>query len=232
MLSMLTQWQWAACGKHPVAKDYIRVGNQFPLGTTLFSWVEQGYSKLKHDKSERYPVTWRFWINGTVNDSLACGILLDSCDAIGRPYPLLLMGSGTSRKWKECWENLPIACEAVWNSAESLFTYKMTTVPELISGLGKLTSPVDVLLDDTLPPALSLRSLDGDMDSEFCLFSLEALNGSRIEVAAAMRLSLLLKKRNATPPVAVFIGGGKTAHMAVMRRPLKSQDFEVLWNLQ
>lgn len=232
MLSMLTQWQWVACGKHPAARDYIRVGNQFPLGTSLFSWVEQGYAKLRHDKSNRYPVTWRFWINGTVNDRLACGILSESYDAIGRPYPLMLMGTGTSQKWKECWENLPLSCEAVWNSAESLFSDELTTVPELITGLGTLTSPVDVLLDDTLPPALSLKSLNGDMDSEFCLFSLEVLNGSRIEVAAAMRLSLLLKKRNATPPVAVFIGGGKTAHMAVMRRPLKPLDFEVLWNLQ
>jgi len=229
---MLTQWQWAACGKHPAARDYIRVGNQFTLGTSLFSWVEQGYSKLRHDKSDRYPIKWKFWLNGTMPDRLACGILLESSDAIGRPYPLLLMGSGTSKNWEECWENLPMSCEAVWNSAESLFSRESITIPELVTGLGKLSSPVDVLLDDTLPPVLPLKSLNGDMESEFCLFSLESLNSSRIAVAAAMRLSLLLKKRNANPPVAVFIGGGKTAHMAVMRRPLKLLDFEALWNLQ
>ena len=171
-------------------------------------------------------------MRGMARDQLACGILSQSCDAIGRPYPLLLMGSGTSQNWEECWENLPMACEAIWSSAETLVTQESITLSELVAGLGKLTAPADIALDDSLPPAFSLKSLNGDMDSEFCLFSLEAVNGSRIEVAAAMRLSLLLKKRNAVPPVAVFIGGGKTAQMAVMRRPLKSLDFDVLWNLQ
>ena len=171
-------------------------------------------------------------MRGTARDQLACGVISQSCDAIGRPYPLLLMGSGTSQKWEECWENLPMACETVWNSAEALFSHESSTVPELVTGLGKLPSPVDILLDDTLPPILPLKSLNGDMESEFCLFSLETDNGSHIETAAAMRLSLLLKSRNANPPVAVFIGGGRNAHMAVMRRPLKPLDFETLWNLQ
>jgi type VI secretion system protein VasJ len=171
-------------------------------------------------------------MRGTAPDQLACGILRQSCDAIGRPYPLLLMGSGNSQNWDESWENLPMACEALWNRADTLFSQEYRAISELVAGLGTLTGPEDIFLDDTLPPALSLKALNGDMDSEFSLFSLEAGNGSRIEVAAAMRLSLLLKKRNATPPVAVFIGGGETAHMAVMRRPLKSLDFEMLWNQQ
>ncbi|HIJ88272.1 MAG TPA: DUF2094 domain-containing protein [Desulfuromonadales bacterium] len=229
---MLTHWQWVACGKHPAAKDYIRIGDQFTLGTSLFSWVEQGYDKVRHDMSGRFQVSWKFWLNGTMHDRLACGVLLESGDAIGRPYPLLLMGSGTYRQWGKCWENLPLACETTWNSAMVLFSNKLTTIPELEMGLGMLPSPDDILLDDTLPPALPLKPLSGDMESEFCLYSLETDNGSGIEVAAAMRLSLLLKKRNAAPPVAVFIGGGKTAYMAVMRRPLKSLDFVTLWNLQ
>jgi hypothetical protein len=142
------------------------------------------------------------------------------------------MGCGSFPNWEGCWEQLPIACEGVWNQAEALTSQELKAVSELVQGLSGLTSPADILQDDTLPPVLPLKSLNGDMESEFGLFSLEAPNSSSIAMAAAMRLSLLLNKKIIAPPVAVFIGGGDTACMAIMRRPLKSLDFETLWNLK
>ena len=226
-------WQWIACGKHPAARDYIRLGNQFPLGSSIYSWVEQGYSQLRHGKSDQQPIKWRFWMNGSAREKLACGILMESADAIGRPYPLLMMGSGNLPGWEAVWEHLPIACEPVWRDAESLAFNEPNTLSKMLTGLDRMASPTEILLDDdTLPPVLPLRTLNGDLTSEFGLFSLETQNWSSVATAAAMRLSLMLKEASPAPPVAVFIGGNETAYMAVMRRPLKFSDFSVLWDLK
>lgn len=226
----MSLWQWIACGKHPAAKDYIRLGNQSSLGGTFFEWIEQGYARICLDNPGLGRVLWRFWLRGTIRGQLSCGVMRQSGDAIGRPYPLLIMGSGSSPSWEECWEHLPFACANVWNQADALSSIEFETVPKLLQGLERLTAPAEILQDDTLPPVLPLRALIGNIGSEFGLFSLEAPNGSFIATAAAMHLSLLLKNKNASPPVAIFIGGGETAWLAFMRRPLKTGDFTTLWD--
>lgn len=228
----MSAWKWIAYGKHPSARDYIRFGIPFPLGTTVFGWVEQGFSRCCRDGDSQHGIFWRFWLRGMARDQLTCGILCKSSDAIGRPYPLLLMGTGIFPKWEGCWEHLPLACKVVWDEAEALLLQESISVSEFVQGLGRLNSPSDILHDDTLPPVLPFKTLNGEIGAEFGLFSLEAPNGSSIAMAAAMRLSLLQKKRIITPPIAVFIGGGNTACMAILRRPLKPLDFEALWNLQ
>lgn len=226
----MTEWQWIACGKHPAARDYIRLGTQFPLGGTLFGWIEQGYEKISRDPPRQGSVLWRFWIRGTVRDQIASGLLCQSSDAIGRPYPLLLMGCGIDSGWEKSWENLPLDYEAIWHELAALVSADYRSVSELSAALGRLKKPVGIQHDDTLPPLLPVRAVEGDSDTEFALYSLEAPNGSMSATAAAMRLSLIMKKRLGSPPVAMFIGGGETAFMAAMRRPLKPQDFATLWN--
>lgn len=226
----MSVWQWIAYGKHPAARDYIRLGSSFPLGDSFFGWIEQGYARYCRDRHTVVRGRWHFWLQGTAREELTCGVMLSSVDAIGRPYPLLIMGGGAFPGWETWWEELPLACEGIWNAAGALTTAAYTSVTELVSGLNRLTAPDVIGEDDTLPPGLPFSVLHGDFGSEFGLYSLEAPNGSSIATAAAMHLSLLQKKRNASPPVAIFIGGGETAHMAIMRRPLKSLDFEVLWS--
>ena len=37
---------WAACGKHPAARDFFRVGQDFPLLKIFSGWVDDGYNML------------------------------------------------------------------------------------------------------------------------------------------------------------------------------------------
>jgi len=39
-------WQWAAFGKHPAAKDYFQLGENTPFFEGLFTWIEDGYQLL------------------------------------------------------------------------------------------------------------------------------------------------------------------------------------------
>jgi type VI secretion system protein VasJ len=224
-------WQWMLYGKHPAALDYIRLGKSSVLGNSVYAWVEQGYLRCGLAGKSQRDIRWRFWMRGAAPEELVCGVLLQSFDAIGRPYPLLLMGSGSFCGWNTFWEHLPMVCKDVWEAAETVSFQKTASLAELENKLSRLTLPIEVQLDDTLPPVVPLKTLSGDLAADFAAFSLEAPNGSQMVLAAAMRLSLELKKSVIEQPVAVFIGGGSTACMVVMRRPLKPLDFETLWNL-
>ena len=45
-------WRWAAFGKHPVARDFFRVGPDFPLIKGFSDWVENGYQILTSKKKD------------------------------------------------------------------------------------------------------------------------------------------------------------------------------------
>jgi type VI secretion system protein VasJ len=118
---MKPSWSWAAYGKHPVAKDYFRLGKDFPLSKGFSDWVEKGYPLIASRKDIRPELSsWRFWARGPGKDGLACGLVRDSSDRVGRPYPLLIMGAGGLRGWQDQWDLVPFACERTWEQIEYL----------------------------------------------------------------------------------------------------------------
>lgn len=88
---------WAACGKHPAARDFFRVGQEFPMLKIFSRWVDDGYTVLARKNNNFLPNSWRFWAKGAVRDFLMCGLIKDSSDRIGRNYPLLIIGTGLLR---------------------------------------------------------------------------------------------------------------------------------------
>ena len=116
-------WNWAALGKHPVARDYFRVGSENPILKAFSEWVEKGYhmlsSKLNYS-SNCY--SWRFWARGSKRNSIVCGVGRDSSDSLGRSYPMLIIGTGTLQNWEDHWDLLPLACEKTWSNIEHLTT--------------------------------------------------------------------------------------------------------------
>jgi len=52
--------------------------------------------------------------------ALVCGVVRDSVDRLGRPYPLLVLGTGSLREWESHWDLLPYACLPVWQRIEYL----------------------------------------------------------------------------------------------------------------
>ena len=81
------KWNWAAVGKHPSAKDYIRIGGGSALLDAVAQWSANGYHELSPGKTQQ-PVyrSWRFWLKGIKKGSIICGLGRDSSDSIGRPF--------------------------------------------------------------------------------------------------------------------------------------------------
>ncbi|MCJ7539463.1 MAG: TagF domain-containing protein, partial [Desulfobacterales bacterium] len=113
-------WDWAACGKHPVARDYLRIGLTTALLVAFESWFEKGYQMLSSQGSIQSVNSWRFWAKGIKKGSLVCGVAKESSDSIGRPYPLLIMGDGILEGWEEDWDLLHDVFEKTWDQIEHI----------------------------------------------------------------------------------------------------------------
>jgi type VI secretion system protein VasJ len=124
MLGLITSgnsWKWTICGKHPVAGDYFQFGSDDPLLVAFSDWMEKGYRFLKDiEKDSGRLVSWRFWAQGIKKDIIVCGVVKDSSDRIGRPYPILFTGTGILKDWKNHWDLLPFAFERTWTQMDYL----------------------------------------------------------------------------------------------------------------
>ena len=136
------RWQWAAYGKHPAAKDYFKVGQDFPLLNSFSEWIESGYEKLASRKNPAsMRCSWRFWTREARRENVVCGVLRDSTDSFGRPYPLLIMGTGPSRDWVNEWDLVPLACENTWGQIEYLSTRTFSDLKRLEEEVQNIRSP-------------------------------------------------------------------------------------------
>jgi len=244
-------WQWAAFGKHPAAGDYFRLGDDTQFFEGLFGWVEDGYQRLiANGNCTPDFCSWRFWAKEAGKDSLACGIVRVSSDSFGRPYPLVITGTGILRDWKENWDLLPFACEKTWRQLEYLASQQFSDLKKLEEELRTVRLPVfewDVLL----AKRKGLHQIGSSMDpyASFLDFrelkQLAASNVDKGEVFISldrgpcndkiMHVSLwhlLFKDANKNMPSALFMGGTlEKAYLAIYRRPLKSTDFNQLWSV-
>lgn len=244
-------WQWAAFGKHPAAGDYFRLGDDTPFFEGLFGWVEDGYQRLTANGNCTPDFcSWRFWAKEAGRDSLACGIVRVSSDSFGRPYPLVITGTGILRDWKENWDLLPFACEKTWRQIEYLASQQFSDLRKLEEeirtvrppvfdwdmlaakrkGLYQIGSPMDPyasFLDYREVKQLALSNVDkGEV---FISLDRGPCNDKIMHVSL---WHLLFKNAGKNMPSALFMGGtlGK-AYLAIYRRPLKSTDFNQLWSV-
>lgn len=241
-------WRWGACGKHPVARDYFNVGHSVPLLKAFADWVEKGYQGAAAKRDLNTTIhSWRFWARGTGKGSLACGLLRDSSDHIGRSYPLLIMGSGALKGWEEQWDLLTFACERTWNQTEYLATKTFNNLKTLEEEVHKIKPPhsewpgfvherrnllksgatsgrADLLkrLEDTV------SSVSGKTVIMECL----DYNSFRDHFTLVTLWHSFLKAFMPDLPNAVFMGGTpETTYFAVFKRPLLPDDFVRLWSI-
>jgi type VI secretion system protein VasJ len=245
-------WHWAAWGKHPVARDYFCVGATAQLVKAFSDWIEKGYKILS---SRRSPSTrlhsWRFWARGPRRDALICGVGRDSSDSLGRPYPLLIMGTGPLEGWKDQWDLLPFACEKTWGQMEHLSTRRFTDFREFEDGVHVIKPPhpswtgfisrkesmeVAASLSDNRASCWEPAGLENEVASlsqKADLFvSLDSEPFGDPQTLAGLWHSFL-KARISEVPNAVFMGGApEETHLAVFRRALVPTDFVRLWSRQ
>jgi type VI secretion system protein VasJ len=240
-------WQWAAVGKHPSAKDYISIGQLFPLAASFSNWMHKGYPEQKNRCS---PVSghccWRFWARGGEKNQIVCGLLRDSSDSIGRPYPLLIIGTGPLPDWVLNWELLPCACEETWLQMEKFSTQTTRDVTNLEQVLTTLRPPAgewNVFQESSarlsgsgeqqssLPDADRLISQVRVMaEKDMGKIILTSINDCDKADVVLLLCRILKGHMNAAPRI-VFVGGTfDTTGLVFFRRSLNVTDFTMLWS--
>jgi type VI secretion system ImpM family protein len=240
------RWRWAACGKHPIAGDYFSLGDGFPMARIFADWMEKGYPAVSGNNAERADVAtacgWRFWAAGEKR-RLVCGLVRDSNDRIGRPYPLLVVGEGTLDRWDESWETVPSVCERTWSYIEYCITKNIRDLKQLEREIVNTPSPST----DWTGSGGSLSGSSGPVSiasgkafdivipvyqgAEYDVFQLNADHtGGRIDAVTV--LHRMLKESRPEAPKAFFVGGSFEKTCAIcFKRSLRYADFSTLWSV-
>jgi type VI secretion system protein VasJ len=245
------RWRWAALGKHPVARDFFRLGPDLPMAGGFSEWVQNGYSALP--QKPRAPGTfhaYRFWAKGSGKDGLVLGVVRDSSDDIGRPYPFFAMGIGPLKAWEAHWDLLPLACEMPWRRIEYLSGGSIQDFRRMEVEVTQRLRPPEASWEGfaerrgTMGPP-DPGSVGGSSEDVTEMERRASGLCSRAEIIlslrgtpatdptlAATRWTSLLRKCGAAAPSIAFLGGGLGAsYLAVFRRALVPADFGRLWTL-
>ena len=255
MLGSVKQtWNWIGSGKHPAAGDYFKVGQFTPVLDAVAGWLENGFGRLvearkKASDSPYSQNSWRFWIRGSKAGHMVVGVVKDSSDSLGRPYPLLIAGTGPLKNCEAHWELLPFACEKIWAQMEYLGTGQYDGVEQIEERVAHIYPPAGDCLKtgsqgETAagqpgveePPRglVDIRRIEDLIASlvhmpEFVV----PMDLDRVDdpLQAAGMLHKVLKKVLPALPNALFMGGAPDrACLAVFQRPLSPQDVTRLWS--
>lgn len=243
-------WQWSISGKHPIAPDFFKLGDDLPLFKLFSDWVEKGYQMfLKEESSPRALHSWRFWARGSQKEYLVCGVVRDSSDRVGRPFPLLILGTGLLPGWEEHWELLPLACEKVWNQIEYLSAFAGSDLKKLREELSHLRPPHPAeweewdrkgreLIDhwrNSNPIDLSIKGVKEVVSraSDQNKIFLRLVTDSSIDQWSQVGFyHFLIKKETNWIPNALFMGGGgENLFIGLFKKPLQVADFVQLWTI-
>ncbi len=230
-----SSWQWSAFGKHPVASDFFRLGHDAPLLKGFMDWVEKGYQSLVSRRTTAQGLyAWRFWARGSQKESVACGVVRDSSDRVGRPYPLLVIGTGMLQGWEEHWHLMPFACEKTWDQIEYLSAFAVNDLKKLDQEVHRIRPPQPAWQEFELnrkdlqewERQVSLEEGQPDLLIEM------QINTNHDHLAQVSHYHHLIRSRMKAAPNAIFIGGtmDRTC-LAFFRRPLQTSDFVNLWSV-
>jgi type VI secretion system protein VasJ len=247
-----SKWLWFATGKHPAAGDYFRVGGDFPMAKSLAKWMTAGYSSVS---SQGFSVSalkaWRFWASGPSRGQICGGILRDSSDKFGRPYPLLMAGTGPLQGWEEAWDLVPMVLEKSWQKMERLATRSFGQLQEVEDELLGFSPPSpewarcraerdEIILNKTAMSGggqtaleeLKSRHVPPARETELIIPVNETLHLDPTAVLSHWQM-VLKGDKDGTTPNAVFLGGlQEKSFLVFFRRALVPGDFHKLWSLK
>jgi type VI secretion system protein VasJ len=237
-LSHNKHWLWTAVGKHPAAADYINIDGGSSLLEALADWMAKGYDEINRGSQNvgAGPYSWRFWLRGAKKGALICGIVRDSSDRIGRPYPLLIMGEGVVQKWEKQWELLPLDLIKTWQRMEFIASHRYEDVGTLTEALRTLTPP-------PMKITVSGQSLHADREADISAYKDQLQQNGRAFINlygrqdsdafdTARQWHAALKAGCQVIPRAVFWGGTPMqTYLSVYCNALNINDFVNLWTV-
>ncbi len=231
-------WQWQAVGKHPAAADYIQLLEGTPLTKALGDWMRKGYDQWQAGRPGAHePCSWRFWMRGGQTEHLVCGVVRDSSDRIGRPFPLMVVGQGIVKGWERQWPQLPLILDKTWSRLERLAVHGYEDLKALEEELRQLAAPSerDAGSDGGAQPPLPgepLRACQADLQrTGRALIALGVQPGLDPQ-QNALHWHAGLQSCCPVIPRAVFMGGNPgRAYLSAILRPLTAADFVALWSV-
>ncbi|MDJ0816762.1 MAG: type VI secretion system-associated protein TagF [Desulfobacterales bacterium] len=241
-------WSWFASGKHPIAGDFFKLGDADALLQAFTDWAESGYRNLMADSKPDGEVhAWRFWSRGAKKNLLICGIARDSCDSLGRPFPLVILGSGMLRGWESNWDLLPYALADIWSEHEYLACARLTDLNQLKDGINRTKLPSSdwlafanqramigtmnagsIIARDPHAMAKHVQNL---LDIGESIIVLNNTPGADSHMSAGY-WNWALKAHLKNVPKAVFMGGiPDKSYLILFNRSLNAKDFVRLWTI-
>ena len=227
---------WAACGKHPAARDFFRVGQDFPVLKIFSGWVDDGYNLVAQKNNNPMINSWRFWAKGAAKESIICGLVKDSSDGIGRNYPLLIIGTGLLQGWEEQWDLMPLACEKIWSGIEYIATQNFNELKKLEKEVNSIRQPQLEWPDlkskkDLFRGDMSAFQNIPDLPQEKKEIFIPLEQGSHHDQNLLIsHWHSLFRISAETIPNAVFMGGSiGRSFVGFYKRPLTAVDFLQLW---
>ncbi|MGB4220849.1 MAG: type VI secretion system protein TssA [Smithellaceae bacterium] len=251
MNTMDDNWSYALIGKHPVARDYIEIGEKIPVLEELSGILDAAYARISSGPELKGEFTsWRFWFGGSAKDVLVCGIMRESSDAMGRPYPLVIAWSGLLKDWELYWDLLPMACDSIWGRFEYLATHKYDNIKKMQADLAGLRSPTPDWeahrisrhnlnpIGSALDPYASFldfpqlkKQAESLSERRECFVSLDR-GPCKDKILQVSLWHHLFKTSFKTQPRALFLGGNlEKAFLAAFHRELKTEDLVQLWSV-
>jgi len=229
-----TDWAWAAFGKHPSARDFIRLGPELPIFNAFCNWVERGFLLMRRGDKQSLN-SWRFWARGTKRSHLVCGLLRDSHDSIGRPYPCLIIGTGLLSDWEDHWDQLPAVLEKTWGAMEYLFVKRLNTINDLSDDLSRLQPACIAFSERRAFENDDHRDKRADLNyAELGTLKQGVLHHVIKDdhpFTDAARWLKGLSSGNIPVPNAVFLGGvPQRSSIVAYNRSLQPTDFAELWS--
>ena len=239
LLKSKNSWVWAGCGKHPAAKDYFRFQVESSLMAAFGDWVERGFREFNAGRKNEYGrSSWRFWSRGVKPGELLCGVLKDSSDSIGRPFPLLVMGNGTVKDWEKSWVLLLHGLKSSWDQIEQIASIRFDHVEQLEKEVHRLSPPIQGRLDgmhtEPVDPLeeqnVSVKAVQLKEHGELWLPLDDYRPMDPFTIAQAWCAALA--KQGVETPNALFLGGVPEQYFLVLlQRSLNVGDFGRLWAL-
>ncbi len=218
-------------GKLPAKRDFIAVGAPRAFLRLWEPWLEQGLAAARANCSEEEfaaayntaPI-WRFWLGPALCGKAFAGAFMPSVDALGRMFPLTLIGASADAAPLEPPDVDPR--EEWFAAVETLLLdaldpeASLQALVERLEGLCRdfaAQGPRPLERFQPEPLALSAGEIRAGVEIETCS------DGSRQGALTSMFKAMRLERPDCQPQAATFwwtVGGGECPALAMMRQSM------------
>ena len=134
--------RWFLSGKHPMFADYLNLGSPSSLALTFNKWVIQGFEQfIGTGGLPKQGCSYRFWGRTGERHGLILGLLKESTDSVGRPFPLLILGTSSLPDWQKHRSRLISHLEGIWSRLEEIAAGIYDRPAAMESDLIRITLP-------------------------------------------------------------------------------------------